>query len=230
MRGYWRASLSAPYNYFASILLLAGYEVLVALFRASGVEVRNYIDYAFSYFLAQVPRGSWLVSVGIILVGFVYLYFLRRERKAPYGWVIFLMLIEGSLWGVVLYKFFPLFFQKVWGSQVFAPSERLTQIALSLGAGFYEELFFRLILVQVLIWLFSGFRPREAGLVLYLSVLLVSAALFSLAHFVSEPPSSYAFLYRFLFGLVMSGLYMLRGFAIVAWAHAIYDIAVFWNL
>jgi len=28
--------------------------------------------------------------------------------------------------------------------------------------------------------------------------------------------------------MVMSGIYILRGFAIAAWAHALYDIAVLW--
>jgi hypothetical protein len=35
-----------------------------------------------------------------------------------------------------------------------------------------------------------------------------------------------SFLYRFLFGLILNGIYVWRGFGVAAWTHAIYDIMV----
>ncbi len=97
-----------------------------------------------------------------------------------------------------------------------------------MGAGFYEELFFRVLLVEGLLLLFTGLRPKKATAFQYIAAWVISAVLFSLAHFMYEKPTLYAFYYRTLFGLMLSGLYILRGFGITAWAHALYDVFVLW--
>jgi hypothetical protein len=35
-----------------------------------------------------------------------------------------------------------------------------------------------------------------------------------------------SFTFRFIAGLLLSGLYVARGFGIVAWTHALYDVGV----
>jgi membrane protease YdiL (CAAX protease family) len=97
-----------------------------------------------------------------------------------------------------------------------------------MGAGFYEELFFRVMLVEGLLLIFTGLQPKKATAFHQVAAWVLSAVLFSTAHFLYETPSSYAFFYRALFGLLMSGMYILRGFAIAAWGHALYDILVLW--
>jgi membrane protease YdiL (CAAX protease family) len=103
-----------------------------------------------------------------------------------------------------------------------------TQLMISLGAGIYEELLFRVVLVGALVWggtrLF-GWAPRTAGIV----AALVGAFLFSAFHYVGaygDPLELPSFLFRFLAGLVFSGLYLTRGFGIAAWTHALYDVFV----
>ncbi len=41
-----------------------------------------------------------------------------------------------------------------------------------------------------------------------------------------EPFTLSAFTFRFLFGLALNGVFLVRGFAVAAWAHAIYDVLV----
>ena len=63
-----------------------------------------------------------------------------------------------------------------------AEGDLWTQIALSIGAGLYEELFFRVLLVGGLALAFRPFAKTRTGA--YVLAALVGAALFSLAHYV----------------------------------------------
>jgi len=57
----------------------------------------------------------------------------------------------------------------------------------------------------------------------------LSALLFSAVHYIGSMGDAFtlgSFLYRFLFGLILNGIYVWRGFGVAAWTHAIYDIMV----
>jgi membrane protease YdiL (CAAX protease family) len=95
-----------------------------------------------------------------------------------------------------------------------------------LGAGIYEELLFRLILLSLLVWLFrrGGASPR-ASMILAIAV---SSVLFSAAHHVGpygEWPIRWPrFLFRAVAGVFFALVYVYRGFGIAAGSHAAYDI------
>jgi len=97
---------------------------------------------------------------------------------------------------------------------------------LSLGAGIYEELLFRVVLVGLLAWAAKkvlGWRPLVAGIV----ATVVGALIFSAFHYIGpygDHFDVYSFVFRTIAGLFFSGLYLLRGFGITAWTHALYDI------
>jgi hypothetical protein len=58
---------------------------------------------------------------------------------------------------------------------------------------------------------------------------VIGALLFSAFHYVGslgEPLHLESFVFRTVAGLAFSALYLLRGFGITAWTHALYDIAV----
>jgi hypothetical protein len=105
-------------------------------------------------------------------------------------------------------------------------------IVTGIGAGIYEELIFRLILICVLMILFQdvfGFARTNA---IVLSV-LISAALFSAHHhfvFVqgqfgySAAFSWPEFAFRTVAGVYFAILFAFRGFGITAGTHAFYDI------
>jgi hypothetical protein len=97
---------------------------------------------------------------------------------------------------------------------------------LSLGAGIYEELVFRLIaftlLHLILIDLIN--LPRFAGLLL---MVLISAVLFAVYHYLgSETFEWRSFLFRTSAGVYFGAVFLLRGFGITAGAHAAYDLTV----
>ena len=117
------------------------------------------------------------------------------------------------------------------GAVADTPIDRLgvpAQFMLSLGAGLYEELLFRVVLVGALGALarrLLGFGPAAAGAF----AVLGGALLFSLSHHVGaygDPFTMQAFTFRLVAGLFFSSVYVLRGFGIAAWTHALYDVGV----
>jgi len=101
-----------------------------------------------------------------------------------------------------------------------------TKLMLSLGAGLYEELLFRVVLVALLATLAQqlfGWRPWRAGV--FATVL--GAAIFSAFHYIGpygDRLTLYSFTFRMIAGIFFSALYLLRGFGITAWTHALYDL------
>jgi hypothetical protein len=103
---------------------------------------------------------------------------------------------------------------------------------MSLGAGFYEELVFRvgifglgLRLVRTLFNAGSGTRR----VVSFFGFALFTSALFSGWHYVGEfgdPFELRSFVFRLVCGVVFTAIYAFRGFAPVVWTHALYDLWV----
>jgi membrane protease YdiL (CAAX protease family) len=96
---------------------------------------------------------------------------------------------------------------------------------LSIGAGIYEELVFRLIAFTVLNFLLLDLMKlrRQIG---YLLMVLVSAVLFSLYHYLGEPFSWQTFAFRTAAGAYFGVVFICRGFGITAGAHAAYDVQI----
>jgi membrane protease YdiL (CAAX protease family) len=96
-----------------------------------------------------------------------------------------------------------------------------------LGAGIYEELLFRLIMLSFVAW---GFR--RAGVKSAVSMILaavVTSLLFSAAHYVGPSGEAFgwfSFTFRFMAGMFFSVVFIYRGFGIAAGSHAAYDLLV----
>jgi len=114
----------------------------------------------------------------------------------------------------------------------------LANLVTSIGAGIYEELIFRLILICLLMIIFQNlFRISRKDSII-LSILL-SAALFSAHHHIvfldgqiaqSAPFNLPEFVFRTIAGVYFAVLFAVRGFGITAGTHAFYNIiAVFIN-
>lgn len=108
----------------------------------------------------------------------------------------------------------------------------LADIVTSIGAGIYEELVFRLILICLLIIIFQNVMQFERKNSVIFSV-LASAALFSAYHHIdffsgqpTEPFNVMVFGFRVLAGIYFAVVFATRGFAITAGTHAFYDIIV----
>jgi len=101
-----------------------------------------------------------------------------------------------------------------------------TGMVLSVGAGVYEELLFRLIAINVLSMIFMDVFEMKAGGGMAL-IIVVSAVLFSLYHYLGAEPFSMAtFGFRTAMGIYLAGVYVYRGFGIAVGAHTVYDLIV----
>ena len=108
----------------------------------------------------------------------------------------------------------------------------LAKIVTGIGAGIYEELVFRLVLICVLMLLFQDAMKFSHKNSIVLSV-LISAALFSAHHhidFLSGQPNAIdpfnltEFIFRTIAGIYFAALFAIRGFGITAGTHAFYNI------
>ena len=107
-----------------------------------------------------------------------------------------------------------------------------TAIVLSLGAGLYEEIAFRVGLYGVGRRLLLAMMPEATSgqrLLASLGWAATSAAVFSGWHYFGqfgEPFELRSFVFRWVCGVVFTLIYVFRGFAPVVWTHALYDIWV----
>jgi hypothetical protein len=102
-----------------------------------------------------------------------------------------------------------------------------------LGAGVYEELLFRLMLLPAVGWTLQRLgTSRRTGVV---GAVFSTSLLFAAAHYLGEPGDAFrlteagfwfGFTFRFLAGVFFSVLFVHRGFGIAAGTHAGYDILV----
>ena len=107
-----------------------------------------------------------------------------------------------------------------------------TGLVMSAGAGFYEEIAFRVVLyglgTRLILMLFPAVDPIRPRLI-KLGWAVAAAAAFSGWHYVGalgEPFELRSFVFRFVCGFVFTVIYEFRGFAPAVWTHALYDVWV----
>ena len=167
------------------------------------------------------------LAIGAAFVGDL-LTFGRRKALEPSRFL--LIFIEGSLYAILM---------RLAGSYV-QGSLRLAQggsaedgvfpsIVMALGAGFYEEVAFRVGLFGIgaltLRKVFSGSK-----VVLFtIAWGFIEAMAFSRWHYtgaLGEDWDAGSFVFRAVCGLVLTAIFAFRGFAPAVWTHALYDLWV----
>ncbi|MEO7712081.1 MAG: CPBP family intramembrane glutamic endopeptidase [Gemmatimonadaceae bacterium] len=236
-RSYWEDSRAHRYSLVFALPLLLLYELLatVAPVRSQGGAIRNGADVILtSLFTALFGIRGPMVFMAVVIG--VALVLIRRDRRAGqirpryFGLMLgesaLLALVFGLVVGMATMQLVgPLQSLAAGGTGV--NGSALERLTLSLGAGLYEELLFRVVLVALLA---NGLRligfARTTGAV---AAVIVGALLFSAFHYIGplgEPLRLDSFVFRALAGLAFSALYVTRGFGITAWTHALYDVAV----
>lgn len=237
LRTYWHTSRAPRYSLLFALPLLIIYQVLAALAPAGpgGMGVRNGADVILQsifiwvagawgpplFMLCIIAAGAWLIAKDV-----------RRHPGGLTPTVFGGMLLES----IILSLIFGVVVGTLTAALLGAPPPmalgitpqlgRWTVLMLSLGAGIYEELLFRVVLVGLLAWgakQVLGLRPLVAGIV----ATIVGALIFSGFHYIGpfgDRFNVYSFVFRTIAGLFFSGLYLLRGFGITAWTHALYDV------
>jgi hypothetical protein len=110
------------------------------------------------------------------------------------------------------------------------PHGAFAGLVMSLGAGFYEELAFRVIMFGAGLKVIAVMIPPTSALrraLVPVAWALVTAAVFSGWHYfgaLGDTFESESFLFRWVCGAVFVVIYALRGFAPAVWTHTIYDV------
>ncbi len=245
MKTYHKYTSSLTYSYLACLPLLALYELLIWISQpGSEAMVRLSADIWIRSLLLLFNENTLLLTIVLtVVLGAVIFYKERKKRytlKQSYfagmvaesvGWALLLWVLVSGVVGVVFGMSVSGEADQPGGLLLAAESglaqggiTRLQMLALSIGAGLYEELIFRVVLVYGLLWVFTLFMKEKTAA---LSAVLLAAALFSAVHYTGtfgDPFTLSSFMFRMLFGLALNGLLLFRGFGITAWTHSMYDV------
>jgi hypothetical protein len=178
--------------------------------------------------------GGLTLAIGVVFVGVLALLGRRHElRWQRFAWV----LSEGIVYAIAMrlaagYLVGKLRLDAGAGPEAAAPLGVFAGVVLSLGAGFYEEIAFRVLLFGLgakVLRLFAEPIAEGRARLLTLGWGLAAAAAFSGWHYVGplgDPFELRSFAFRAVCGVAFTLIYALRGFAPVVWTHVVYDVWV----
>jgi hypothetical protein len=235
---YWTVSRSPRYSLTFALPLLLLYEVLaIAVNQSTATGLRNGADVLLRSLATMLLGASGPVIVGGLLVVVMVALAVRDARRHPGGVrprLLVVMLAESAALAIAFGIVVGLITARlldVLGALAIGQFEGVpwpSALMISLGAGLYEELVFRVLLVSGLLaaarFLFGWGRASAAAF-----AVITGALIFSAFHYVGpygDPLELPSFLFRAIAGVAFSALYVTRGFGITAWTHALYDVFV----
>ena len=241
---YWQLSRTPLTSLVFTLPLVLAYEGGVLLLGHG--SPRNGADVWLRNLLDSLGFGQYFLLPLLTVVGLLVWQFLAQDR-----WRVSLAALPGMtaeclLWAVVLvgvgrlqqslWPFREQFLQwevvqgqlLQWQADAgFGWQTVLARLVGFCGAGLYEEVLFRLLMLPIAVWTFErlGCSPLSAGF----WALLLSSLLFSAAHYIGPLGDSfalYSFTFRTVAGIFFAVLFLLRGFGIAAGTHFFYDLLV----
>ncbi len=237
LKTYFSDTKNLLYSFLISLPLFLAYELLILISQPDSSQiVRISVDSWFKSIFSLFGVNTVSITLLIVALFGMFILYKEREQLRELRFKYFPAMIgESTIYAVLVTLVATYFVSMVFAISANDPISSLTglqKFALSLGAGLYEELFFRVILVSVLILVFQKVFNNKNWAAITAAVVL-SAFLFSMVHYVGsmgDPFTLSSFTYRFVFGLILNGIYVWRGFGIAAWTHALYDLMVLFVL
>jgi hypothetical protein len=235
MRRYFENTRTHTYSLLFALPLLVLYEIGAMMIAGRAGGMRNGADVLLRTLLSAGGLNGTLAFTAVLAVGAAVIVGLEQKRKrVPVRLAYFpLLLAESAAYAVLFGGMIAAATQVLLGGMVRMAADQgsitklpmLDGVVLSLGAGIYEELLFRVLLTGGLFALLvaMGIRKTMSGVI----AVVVSAFIFSAFHYIGPyayPLELNSFTFRFLAGLAFSALYMIRGFGVAAWTHALYDV------
>ena len=222
---YWSLSRTPLTSLVFTLPLVLAYEGGV-LWLGRG-SPRNGADVWLRQFLDVIGFGSYFLLPVLTLLGLLAWHHIEHDRWRFSPLVLAGMAFESFVWAGMLVGIARLQ-HRLWPLGIAdGVSGILARFVGYCGAGLYEEVLFRLILLPIVIWVFERAGLSTAAAALW-SVILTSL-LFSTAHYVGPLGDTfelYSFTFRTLAGIFFATLFVTRGFGIAAGAHAAYDMLV----
>ncbi len=236
--GYFALSRTLTYSCLFVLPVVILYELLLLFYNHSMVfGIRNGADFIIKktlFSFGGVP-GIVLGFLLLLVLG-ISIYYERKKSGQPirfkyFGFMLAESLFYAAIFGLVIGTLTRVALPGIntllqSGIREVGPGLKL---ALSLGAGIYEELLFRVILVSVFYGILYLIFRKWPSWTKYVVAALLSAFIFSVFHYIGPYGDSftiYSFFFRFFAGLALNALYIYRGYGIAVWTHALYDIFI----
>jgi membrane protease YdiL (CAAX protease family) len=231
---YLRTTRTLTYSFLFTLPLFILYEVGVFVINIGSTSgVRIGADVLIRQLLGMIGlHGTYWLAILVLITGIAIITYERRYRiPLRPGW-FGLMLGESALYAIILGMVVGTFVSQLFGLsipplQIAGRGSLAEGLVLSLGAGIYEELVFRLILVSALVALLRILPLKEKARSAI--AMVIAALIFSWVHYIGSLGDTFtlsSFTFRFLMGLALNGLFLLRGFGVAAMTHALYDVFV----
>lgn len=198
------------------------------------LAVRNAAD-PLTARLRELANDSIASYIGLtLLIGAVFVGVLvaAGRGKALSGKRFAVVAVEGCAYAMVLrfvasYALQALPLQAAEGADSEA-SQAFMGVVMSMGAGFYEEIAFRVLLFGSGAWIIKQIMDDDGSRILLKLVwAAVTGTIFSAWHYVGPYGDTFetrTFVYRAVCGFVLALVYAIRGFAPAVWTHALYDV------
>ncbi len=221
---YWSISRTPLTSLVFTLPLVAAYEGGVLMLGRG--TARNGADVWLRTLLDQAGFGAYFLLPVLTIIGLLAWHHVEHDRWRWSGGILAGMAVECGFWAVILVGIARLQ-DRFWPLAAGVAEGFLARFVAFCGAGLYEEVLFRLLLMPALAWCCGrlGARPPAAAI----QAIVGSSLLFSLAHYVGplgDAFDPYSFTFRFLAGMFFAVLFSLRGFGIAAGSHAAYDMLV----
>ena len=229
---YWVESRQPLASLVFIAPLLVTYELGVLL--PDQAAIRNGADAWLRQFLSIIGFGQYFLLPILTVCILLAWHHTTRQPWRVSGKLLWRMAGECLLLTVVLRLLLQLqglVMQTVAGPIDMSLKEHIEsmfgKVVSYLGAGIYEELMFRLILLSLVFWVLKQLKVNS--MTSLVSAVMLNSLLFAAAHHVGqygEPLNWFYFSFRVLAGIFFSLLFVYRGFGIAAGTHAGYDILV----
>lgn len=227
---YLKQSKSPFYSFIFILPLFIIYEFGIFLISSKDLPtIRNGADVLLRKMLETIGISGIYGMAILLLIGIASAFFINKVRfkelKFKTNYFVS-MLLESIFWSILLYVILSK------GQLLLAKGSAkllIQQIVLSIGSGIFEEFVFRVILVSGLALIVGFFVKKQYILKISISI-IIAAVIFSAFHFVGEYadiPKINLFILRFVAGVMLGYIYILRGFGIAAYAHSFYNLIVF---
>ena len=230
---YWTLSRQPWTSLVFSAPLLILYEIGVLMHPD---DPRNGAEVWLRRFLNDIGLGQhyFLLPILVVAVLLGWQHVSGRTWRIE-RWVLMGMAIESLLLACLLIviartqaTWFPIAWHQETGVYLAAiEMSPLVELVNFFGAGFYEEVLFRLLLLPLVAWIL-----RKAGLIEGQSwgwAILGTSVIFAAAHHfgaLGDPWALRPMVFRTVAGCFFGVLFLARGFGITAWSHALYDVIV----
>ena len=229
IRTYWQVTRNSTFGLLLVLPLWLLYEVLAFQLNDGWLgELRTGTDLLVKYFLWKLDLNPGIGAVLILVAAAAFVLARREEvrestrRPSFFGYAILESVVYALLFGVVVGGVLELFLSQGYSAR----HPRVAALVMNLGAGVYEELFFRLVLISAVVAAL-GKMTRWPERAQYALAVGLSAVLFASAHHLQvfqEPLNLRAWGFRFLAGVAFALLFIARGVGIAAYTHSLYNV------